>query len=109
MSTIRDANTTVKGSPSKKQLGYIPTNRIRGNKKKVRREKKPFKIKTIHRPIPTAKAMSSTLRDANTKSKSVKGSPTKKNWNLMNLLEVGLFKGSHLKLGGESSIEPNTK
>ena len=45
VSDLRDANTLVKGSPSKKQLKY----RIRGHKKLAKRKKKPFRIKTIQK------------------------------------------------------------
>ena len=85
MSTLRDANTKIKGSLYEKKLSYILTNRNRGNKI-VKRKRKPFKIKfeTTYRSTTAARVLSGVLPDANTEShKSVKGSPTKKkNWKL---------------------------
>ena len=116
MSTFRDANTTVKGSPSK--------NRIKGDKNLAKQKNKPFRIKTIHKFTPTTEALSSNSRDANIKSKYIKGSP-KKNWmnllasilrealkkrkNWANLLKVEDLKGSQVDLGGKSGIKTDTR
>ena len=92
MSTLRDANTKIKGSLYEKKLSYILSNRNRGNKKIVKRKRKPFKIKfeTTYRSTTTARVLSSVLRDANTRShKSVKGSPTKKKLEVSNLTRSG--------------------
>ena len=94
MSNLRDANTTIKGSPYKKKINCILTNRIRGNEKIVKRKRKPFKIKceTTYGSITTARVLSSNLRDANTRShKSVKGSPTKKKLEVSNLTRSGIL------------------
>ena len=77
VSYLRDANTLVKGSLSKKRLNYIPVSRIRCNKKLAKRRKKPFKIKTTQSSTLTTKALLSNLRGAN-KNGQDKGSHKKK-------------------------------